>query len=246
MKQLLIDIGNTNIHFCLVDNNNFINQFSFSTKPNDLFDEYLILINKKIDIKELDYVILSSVVPKLTSEFLKFRDSLNIKLINVEKGIKTGIFLKTDNPNEVGADIICCSAGLTSLEKTIVVDLGTANKYIYVENNTLKGALFTPGLRTSFNSLINNTALLTDIVFTKPKSVLGKNTIDCLNNGIIYSVVSEIEGIIKRIEDNIGKCSVILTGGNYQYLYDLLNIKYTYNKDLIFNGLLEIYKKNKE
>ena len=245
---LLVDIGNSNIVFAFSDLNKINKSFRFKTLNDKTSDEYYILIKSMLDMYEFDNVIISSVVPVITSALKKlFKTYYNIDSIIVGPGVKTGIQLKVDDPKTVGADIICdCSGAMAYSNEAIIVDLGTATKYVYVKNNIFYGCSIAPGVAISMKALVNNAALLPSFEFTSPKKVIATNTIACMQSGVILGSASQVDGMIDRIKEEIGKddISVFATGGLSSIIVPLCKNKIELKADLTLEGLLEIYKKN--
>ena len=162
-------------------------------------------------------------------------------------GIKTGVMLKADDPKTVGADLICDVAGAyRNYEKSIIVDMGTATKYIYQNKNSFMGVAIAPGVSISMKALVDGAALLPAIELQTPQTVLGKNTITCMQSGIIYGAAAQVDGMIDRIKEEI-KCddiAVVATGGLAKIIVPLCKHNIVYNENLVLEGLLEIYNKN--
>ena len=128
-------------------------------------------------------------------------------------GVKTGVQLKVDDPKTVGADIICDCAGVKGLaDEAIVVDLGTATKYIYVKNQVFYGVSIAPGVSVSMKALVNSAALLPSVELVCPKKVIGTSTVNCIQSGVIYGAAAQVDGMIDRIKEEIGNPNIILTG----------------------------------
>ncbi len=245
---LLIDIGNSNIVLGYSDGQNILKTFRLKTFLDKTADEFYLLIKELLQ-EEINDVIISSVVPIVTSALNKmFIKYYNITPKILGPGIKTGIILQADDPKSVGADLICCVAGAYSTyDKSIIVDMGTATKYIYQNKNTLNGVSISPGVSISMKALINSAALLPSIELQTPTKVLGKNTISCMQSGIIYGAASQVDGMIDRIKEEIndGKINVIATGGLAKIIVPLCKNKVLFDEDLVIKGLLYIYNKNK-
>ena len=245
---LLIDIGNSNIVFGFSDMEKINKSFRFKTLTDKTSDEYYILIKSMLDLYEFNDVIISSVVPVVTSALKKlFKTYYSINAKIVGPGVKTGIQLKVDDPKTVGADIICdCSGAMIYDNEAIVVDLGTATKYIYVKNNIFYGVSIAPGVSISMKALINNAALLPSFEFSSPKKVIATNTIACLQSGVILGSASQVDGMIDRIKEEIGndKVAVLATGGLSSVIVPLCKNQIGVKENLTLEGLLEIYKKN--
>lgn len=245
---LLIDVGNSNVVFAFSDLKQINKSFRFKTLTDKTSDEYYIIIKSMLDMYKFDNVIISSVVPVVTSALKKlFKSYYNIDSLVVGPGVKTGIQLKVDDPKTVGADIICdCSGASSYAKEAIIVDLGTATKYIYVKNNIFYGCSIAPGVAISMRALVSNAALLPSIEFTSPKKVIATNTISCMQSGVILGSASQVDGMIDRIKEEIGRddISVFATGGLSSVIVPLCKNKIEIKPELTLEGLLEIYKKN--
>lgn len=245
---LLIDVGNTNIVFGLHDKENLLNTFRVKTITDKTSDEYYLYVKPILDTFEFDDVIISSVVPVVTSALYKvFKKYYDIEAKALGPGIKTGIQLKVDDPKTVGADIICdCAGAMAYYDEAIVIDLGTASKYIYVKNNVFLGVSIAPGVAVSMKAMISSAALLPHVELVCPKKVLGTNTISCMQSGVIFGAASQVDGLIDRIMDEIGNHNipVISTGGLSGLISPLCKHKIDRKENLTLLGLAEIYKKN--
>jgi len=245
---LLVDVGNSNIVFSFSDLKQINKSFRFKTLDDKTSDEYYIIIKSMLDMYKFDNVIISSVVPVVTSLLKKlFKTYYNIDSMIIGPGVKTGIQLKVDDPKTVGADIICdCSGAMKYSNEAIIVDLGTATKYIYVKNNIFYGCSIAPGVTISMKALISNAALLPNIEFTTPKKVIATNTISCMQSGVILGSASQVDGMIDRIKEEIGKDDILVlaTGGLSSLIVPLCKNNIELKPDLTLDGLLEIYKKN--
>lgn len=246
---LLIDIGNTDIVICNSDFEKIKSCTRIKTRDNRTPDEYNILIRSLISCNEIKAVVISSVVPTVTNYFkITFNKYFNINPIIVESGIKTGISIKTSSPLEVGSDLICDALGYSDNYEGdgLIIDLGTASKYIYVSNRQFLGCIISPGVKTSLDALVNKTALLPEIDLLAPKKVLGNNTIECMQSGIMYGKAAEVDGLIRRIRKEIGKdLNVVATGGLAKLIIPLCEENITLDQNLLHKGLLSIFHKNR-
>ena len=245
---LLVDVGNSNIVFGFTDGENIINTFRFKSLTDITTDEYYLIIKAMLDEHKIDDVIISSVVPIITSALNKlFIKYLNKEPLIVGPGVKTGIEPKCDDPKSVGSDLICDSAGaMKYYNEAIIIDLGTATKYIHVKDNKFLGCSIAPGVAISMKALVNNAALLPQIELQVPKKVLSTNTINCMQSGILYGFASQVDGMIDRILDEIGNknIGIIATGGLSKVIIPLCKHNIKRVENLTLYGLLEIYKKN--
>lgn len=246
---LLVDVGNSNIVFGFADENKILTSFRLKTLIDKTSDEYYILIKAMLEQYKITDVIISSVVPIITSAFNKlFKKYYNINSKIIGPGIKTGVQLKVDDPKTVGADMICDTAGAMSLyNEAIIIDLGTATKYIYVKDNTFFGCSIAPGVAISMKALVSNAALLPAIELTCPKKVIGTNTITCMQSGVIFGAASQVDGMVRRIKREIGRddIPVIATGGLSSLIVPLCMENIEHHENLTLDGLLDIYNRNK-
>jgi type III pantothenate kinase len=188
-------------------------------------------------------------VPRLTEKLKEIaRKFVGIEPLIVGPGVKTGLNIKTDHPREVGADLICDAVGLDDdIDPALIVDLGTAIKYIYVKHKTILGVIITPGVNVSIKALVGQTALLPDIDIEVPKKVLGTNTIHCMQSGVTYGVAAQVDGLIDRIKAEVNEdFKVILTGGLSRLIAPLCSHPLEVDQDIILKGLLKIYNKNEQ
>lgn len=246
---LLFDVGNTNIFIGVSDGFKIIDTYRLNTEVTKTADEYYIQMKNIIDFKQVKHVAISSVVPRITEKLKE----ISLKYIGIDPlivgpGVKTGLNIKTDHPREVGADLICDSVGLDEdIANALIIDLGTAIKYIYVKNRTILGVIITPGVNVSIKALVGHTALLPDIDIEVPKKVLGTNTIHCMQSGVTYGVAAQVDGLIDRIRKEVGEdFKVILTGGLSALIAPLCSHELTVDADIILKGLLKIYNKNEQ
>lgn len=245
---LLIDVGNTTVNVSLNDNGNQVVTFKLNTDLNKTCDEYYLDLKKFINLKEVKDVVMASVVPNITNKFITlFTTHLNIKPLTIKQGTKTGVKINTDNPKEVGADLVATAAAVIDNNKpTLIIDLGTATKYIYIKNKSIDGVIITPGVEVSIEALVGNTALLPNIEITVPNKLLGTNTIECMQSGVTFGVAAQIDGLIDRIKEETKEdFNIITTGGLSPLITPLVKHEVVFNTNLIFEGLLNIYKLNK-
>ncbi len=253
---LVVDIGNTNISMGIMDGNEVVGNFRFTTKTPRTSDEFGICINTllfKSDIKAEDIsdVIISSVVPKIMYSFNNsIRKYLNKEPIIIGAGIKTGISINTDNPKEVGADRIVSVAYAyhTFHKPCIIVDFGTATTFDFVsEKGEFKYTVIAPGIEISAQALYGQTAKLPEIEIKKPDSILGRNTVTGMQSGVVYGYIGLVEYIIKKMKEELNEpnAHVIATGGLGRVIYKETDLIDDYDPDLAYKGIKIIYDKNK-
>ena len=246
---LLIDVGNTNI--CLTTANDGVIEnkiIRIKTLHDRSSDEYYLILKEMLKLDEITSVAISSVVPDVTYVLTElFVNRLNINPIVLGPKVKTGLSIKADNPREVGADLICDAVGVKD-EEALIIDLGTATKYLYVKNRSLLGVVITPGVMVSIKALVSNTALLPNVEIKVPSKVLGNNTINCMQSGATYGVASQVDGMISRIRKEVNNINlkVIATGGLANIIVPLCDKDIEIDDMLTFKGLLDIYRRNQK
>lgn len=250
---LLLDLGNTNLYVGVSENGTLINEYRTDSDLNRSSDMYRGLLSNFLTAAgirpaEFEGAILSSVIPSLTFSIVDAVERLIGKhCLVVGSGIRSGLSIRIDNPNELGADLVADSVGAIAKygAPCIICDLGTANKFLVVDKDrNFIGCCISPGIRTAGKALTNGAAQLMDIAYKAPKKIIGKNSPDSLNSGAIYGTVAMIREMTRMIEAELGyETKHILTGGNAslveQHIQDFM-----YDPSLILEGLYRIYQKN--
>ncbi|MBR2337519.1 MAG: type III pantothenate kinase [Clostridia bacterium] len=252
-----IDIGNSNIKYAIFDGSEVKATFRVTSKRDATSDEYGVIVRDLlreagIPKKSIKGVIMSSVIPSLnyTMEHM-CRDYLGVEPLIIGPGVKTGLNIKADNPKEVGSDIIVDSvSAIKKLGKgtpIIAIDFGTATTFdVISERGELIGVVISPGIKSALDSLTNSTANLPRIELEKPKSVIGKNTVSCMQSGIIFGFSGLVDNIIAKIKEELKRpdTKVIATGGLGKIIFkETQNIDF-YDPLLTLNGLRYIYEMN--
>ena len=251
---LAIDIGNSNIVIGGIQDDRIAFEARIATDHIKTSDQYGVEIKNILslfDVKpsDIDDCIISSVVPPV---FNSVRTGV-VKLIRkqpmvVGPGIKTGLNIQMDAPAQVGSDrIVIAVAALAEYEPPLtLLDLGTATTIEVVDRgNTYVGGCIIPGVRVSLEALTSRTAQLPGIRLDRPKKVIGKNTVDCMRSGIMYGTAAMLDGMLDRVEEELGySTTVVATGGMAQFIAPLCRREMTLEKDLLLKGLNILYKKN--
>ena len=246
-----IDIGNTTIYFGVMENNKVVKTFRITTQKDALYDEYLIFIKKvleeNVELSKIDGVVLASVVPEITGEVEKVIEKiLNLKVVVVKRDVIEPFKVVPNCLRDLGADLIADSTG--AIVKygvpALVFDMGTATTCSVInKDGNFLGGLICPGLKTSMNALIGNASQLSSFDLGNPKEVVGTVTPECIN-GVIFGHSEMINGLRRKVEEETGeKYTVILTGGNSDYVAEYVDKDIIHDKYLIFYGLNEMYKK---
>lgn len=253
---LVIDVGNTNITLGVFHGEELSATFRMTTKIQRTSDEYGIALSELIHHQgfrnsDIDACIVASVVPdvmhSLGSAMIKY---FGIKPIVVSAGIKTGLKIVTENPKQVGADRIVDAVAAYTLHggPIIVIDYGTATTYDVVgPNGTFEAAVIAPGIQTSAKAMWGQTAMLPAVELKKPDSILAKETISCMQAGIVYGQIGQTEYIVNRIKAESGytDAKVIASGGLGKIIASETDVIDIYDPQLTLKGLRMIYEKNK-
>ncbi|OGQ07266.1 MAG: pantothenate kinase [Deltaproteobacteria bacterium RIFCSPLOWO2_12_FULL_40_28] len=220
---LAIDIGNTQTVIGLYGKDKLLHHWRLETKKERTADEWGVFLKELFQfenktLSEVHGVVISNVVPAMQRAIREMCSKyVGIEPVYVGPKIKIDMPIATDNPSEVGADRIVNAVAAFHRFKTdlIIVDFGTATTFDYISNEgEYQGGLILPGVGISANALFSHAAQLPRIEITKPKNVVGKNTIECMQSGIYYGYVGMVDSVVERIEEEIGqKCKVIATGG---------------------------------
>lgn len=253
---LTLDMGNTNIVIGGIDDTKTYFLERITTDPGKTDLEYAINIKNILEIHKIDFTIiegaiLSSVVPPLNETILSAVEKIcGFRPMLVGSGMKTGLNIIMDNPKTVGSDLIVDSvAALNEFPcPIIIIDMGTATTMCVIDRfGNYIGGVILPGLRVSLDSLSSKTAQLPFISLDIPNRVIGKNTIDCMRSGILYGNASMIDGIIDRMQAELGMpATLVATGGLAEFITPLCKHDIIYDDTLLLKGLLILYNKNKE
>jgi len=253
---LAIDIGNTGISLGIFDGDKLKVTWQLATEIHRMADEYGILLlnllqRQKLPPSKISGVSLCSVVPPLVPTFQEMcQKHLNVQPLVVEAGVKTGMRIYMDNPREVGPDRVVNAVAAHRLygKPVTIIDFGTATTFdvISQEGDYLGGAI-APGISIASEALFNHTAVLPRIELIRPKQVIGKNTSSAMQSGIIFGYIGLVEGMIQRIEQELGnKTEVVATGGHAYPIAREIPAIDVINPDLTLIGLRLIYEMNRK
>jgi type III pantothenate kinase len=244
--RLFIDIGNSNIVIGK-GTDQILETYRYKTDSTKSSDEYYTML--KHHFENVTDVIIASVVPQVNTAFKTFINRYyDISPIFVGPGIKSGVKLKTDNPKEVGADLVAGAAGAIKYygEDAIIIDMGTATTFTLVSKKEIKGVAITIGLDSSRDCLVSKASKLLQFEFEAPKGVLGTNTVDALNSGLLFGHAMQIIGMVRNIIHayELTNANILITGGAAKLILDILPDTYIYDDYLVLKGLIAIYEKN--
>lgn len=252
---LAVDIGNTSVTLGLFNGEELKATWHLTTDISRMSDEYAaflitILHHKNVNLSDIKDIAICSVVPPVTRSFEDLSPRFfNIKPFVIEAGVKTGVRIRMDNPKEVGADRIADAAAAHHLYggPVIIADLGTATTFDTVskEGDFIGGAI-APGMSIAAEALHSRTAKLPRIELVPPKVAIGKNTVAAMQSGIMFGFIGLLEGIISRIQAELGeKGTVVATGGYADMIARETKLIDVVNPNLILTGIKLIYDMNR-
>src|ERR1700749_1625391 len=257
---LPIDVGNTNTVLGIFDGGEVVEDWRIATVPDRTADEIAVvlqgLLGQSALVKDADVsgIALCSTVPSVLHEMREMcrRYYGDIPSLIVEAGVRTGISVRYDNPKEIGTDRIMNTVAAVHLYggPAIVVDFGTSTNFDAVSaRGEFVGGALAPGIEISVDALSRRAAQLLKVELTRPPRVIGKNTVESLQSGIIYGFAAQVEGIAQRMArelspDDPGKVTTIATGGLAPLVIDEVSVIDAYEPWLTLIGLRLVYEKN--
>jgi type III pantothenate kinase len=247
---LAIDVGNTNTVFGVFDGADLVESWRVKTDARDTADELWLIYRGLLGDRKLTGLIASSTVPAVIGELRTMfgRYYPDLPALIVAPGVRTGVPLLVDNPKEVGPDRIVNSLAAYHLcgGPAVVVDFGTSTNFdvVSAKGEFLGGAL-APGIEISVDALASRAARLVKIEVTRPRSVIGKNTVESLQSGILYGFVGQIDALVRRIVAELGgPATVIATGGLAPLMVAECETIQRHEPDLTLIGLRLVFDRN--
>lgn len=257
---LAIDVGNTNTVLCVFDGDKVVDHWRTATDPVRTADELAVtlfaLLSQSASITEkgLDGIVLCSTVPSVLHEMREMlgRYHQDKTTLIVEPGVRTGVSIRMDNPKEVGTDRIMNTVAAVHLYggPALVVDFGTSTNFDAVSaKGEFVGGALAPGIEISVDALSRRAAQLLKVELTRPNRVIGKNTVEALQSGIIFGFAGQIEGISRRMAaelspDDPDQVTIIATGGLAPLVIDEVPTIDAYEPWLTLIGLRLVYERN--
>lgn len=270
MMIIAIDIGNTNVavYGMKKENVNFTVAFSFKVPTDATFsvEEYRNRIEAGIcefakeigDAKNesvvYEAVLVASVVPAVTGLVESACEGVFATPVYVLKNADNRLLqLKVDEPDKVGFDRIADATGAvallanqnTLLRPVMTVDFGTATTMNVIdENRCFLGGMIAPGMKTGLDAIVSRGAQLPPIPLASPQQLIGRNTTECLQSGIVYSAACMVDGAIAQLEGEFGRdFDLVITGGGAGFVDPIIRHKHYYEPDLLIRGMIEIWEK---
>ncbi|HAK05394.1 MAG TPA: pantothenate kinase [Firmicutes bacterium] len=251
---ITVDLGNTALTLGIYKDDQLIDRFSTMTDVGKTISEYQLILQQFFDKTssykmEYEAIIISSVVPPLTRIIEEaFQNMFACPILMLGRKIKTGLAIHTDHPSEVGSDLVAASVG--GIKKynapLVIADLGTATKIIAIDQTgAFVGVTIAPGLLISLQALVGRASQLADVNLEIPKNLIGRNTANSVNSGVLYGHAALVKGLASGVSLELGiEKPIVLTGGYAKVLLPLLP-DFIYDENLVLDGLYEIYLKNR-
>ncbi len=251
---LAVDVGNTQTHFGAFSGDELVEHWRFSTVPESTADELGAALRNLLELRgiglaDMDASIVSSTVPTLEPEWLTMGERyLGHTMLSVGPGLKTGMALRYDNPREIGADRLANAVAIRERfgGPAVCVDFGTSVNFDIVgpEGDFLGGVLV-PGVEISLAALTERGAKLPMIDLAPPRAVIGKSTVDAIRSGVVYGFAGAIDGILRRLLDELGEdTDVIATGGLAKAIAPFTELIDEVDDLLTLTGLRLLYERN--
>lgn len=251
---LAIDIGNSNITIGGVDDEKIIFEARMATDSIKTSDQYSVELKNllelfQVPLADIDGCIVASVVPPVSNSFYTaIRKVLGIQPMVVGPGIKTGLNILVDNPSQVGSDLIVAAVAALRIAKPpmAIVDMGTATTITVIDaNGAFIGGSICTGVKISMEALTTRTAQLPAISLEQPRRVIGRNTVECMQSGLMVGTAAMLDGLVDRMEEELGMpLQVIATGGIARFVIPMCRREVIYERNLLLRGLAILYKNN--
>ena len=248
---LAIDVGNTNTVLGLFQGDLLVSSWRIKTDARTTADEMALTYRGLLaESQPVTGIALCSTVPAVLREMRLMLDTYfsDVPTVIVEPGTKTGVPVLTDNPKEVGADRIVNTIAAHHLfgGPCIVVDFGTSTNLdvVSAKGEFLGGAL-APGIEISLDALAARAAQLRKVELVRPRSAIGKNTVEALQSGALYGFAGQVDGLVDRITDELGEVAAVIATGGLAPIVVPESRRITHHEpELTLVGLRLVFEKN--
>ena len=251
---LAADVGNTEIVLGVFRGAELEHTWRFSTHPERTADELALQLSGFLAQRGMSFesqvtgVVIASVVPEITQTIRELADRyFPFPPVIVGPGTKTGVPILTDNPREVGADRVVNTLGAFAAfgGPTIVVDFGTSTNFDVVsDKGEFLGGVIGPGIQVSAASLVSRTARLQKVELVAPPSVIGKNTVECMQSALVFGTAAMVDGVVDRIRAELGAATTVATGGLAPVVIPHCRTIEHHEPWLTLEGLRMVFEKN--
>lgn len=249
---LAVNIGNSNIRFAIGENHKELTSWTVNTKPFKTKDEFYFIFKNMYEQygatpQDIKGIVIGSVVPHQTPIVAEALEKFHhIKPVIVDRNTPSKV---THKSNQMGTDLYANSVAANELYEgnKLIIDFGTALTVTGISaDGEVKGVIIAPGVITSLKALVGNTAQLLDIELKEPKQVLGKDTVTCMQSGMIYGYLGMVEGLIERAKKEVGEDALVISTGGLGHIYQPLTDKINIDDKLhTIKGLYILYEQNK-
>lgn len=251
---LLVDVGNTNVKFGVADGKEVVARWRVATDRTSMPDEWWVVLNTLavadgISLRTIEGAVLSSSVPSVTPWIAgMIRDRVGVEPLIVGSDTDLGVRVDTDNPREVGPDRLVDAAAAFARfgGPTLVLDFGSATTLnVVTSDGRFIGGAIAPDIRAAHDALVAKAAKLTSVDLTFPERAIGRNTVASMQSGIMFGYVGLIEGLIARIDAEIGELTTVIATGGFGGMFQQQCARISeYLPDLTLDGLLLIWDRS--
>lgn len=250
---LAVDVGNTQTHLGAFDGERLAHHWRFQTQSGATADELAerlegLLGLREMALADLDAVIVSSVVPPLAAQYRQLRERyMSAELIVIGPGVKTGMPIRIDNPLEVGADRLVNAIATYDRFRgaCVAVDLGTGINFDVVSGaGEYLGGAIAPGLEISLTALVDRAARISRIDLEEPETAIGRSSRAAIQSGVVFGFAGLIDGVVRRIEDELGSIGLLATGGLAAQIVPFTDTIEEVDEMLTLKGLRLIHERN--
>lgn len=251
---LALDTGNTQTVVGLFDGPELLSTWRLSTDADRTSDEHALVVTQLLDLEGypaedvISGIAIASTVPSLTATLRAMTERwFDVPTVVLGPGVKSGVAILADNPKEVGADRVANTVAVHTLfgGPAIVVDFGTSTNFDVVsERGEYLGGAIVPGIEISLDALFGRAAALRRVELVEPRSVIGKTTVECIQSGALYGYTELVDGMCRRIEAEVGECTVVATGGLSGLISPLSDTIDHHEPWLTLHGLRLVFQRN--
>ncbi len=251
---LALDVGNTQTVVGLFEGEELVFHWRVATNAERTSDEHALLLSQLLALQGYDFrqsvtgLAISSTVPTLKAALRAMSGRwFGLPTVVLEAGVRSGIPILADNPREVGADRIANALAAFHFYggPTVVVDFGTSTNFDVVSSRgEYLGGAIAPGIEISMDALLARAAALQAVELVEPRSAIGKTTVECMQSGALYGFAGQVDGLCRRIQAELGSCTVVATGGLSGLITPLSETIQLEQPWLTLHGLRLVYEKN--
>lgn len=252
---LALDVGNTNVVVGLMEGREVRRSFRLATRRDNAAGDYAASVSQLLELagvdrREVEQVIISSVVPPVTRALRGAAELLTGKKpLIVGENVRSRLPLQIKQPETLGADLLAAAVGALDMyaPPLLLVDMGTATTVTVVDaQGAFRGGAILPGVKISLAALAGGTALLPDIPLSVPEKAIGDDTLTCMQSGCVLGAALLLDGLIDRMTAELGQeATVIATGGIAPVIVPACRRKMHMADDLVLRGLAVLYEQNK-